>query len=346
LTVQEVPNPLLSKVTIGAEANLKRARSRVEEILAQKEDIAAQRLSAAELEKMAIESENEAAKLRGEPPVHRQAPDTVAKDEKEAQVEQRRQLMETGKALLDAGIDPKQVGQILLGLNPSASGGQQILASGSGVTMQDVFDYGDRLMTATKRSEADDAVTRLEKTVNDLSRQLAEERVLRTLGANKGQAPVQINPATYAREQLEALKSFADTIIDLGLAQKPGTGNTNAQDKSIEELKETHRHEEKMQQLRIDEDKSKGQIEVLSSIPERLGRGWANQMRDNGGIESNKNDGFEHIKCERCGADVIITPTTGQRVTCAKCGLVYERDDVKKPDGVKAEGITNGTNKP
>ena len=70
MTVQDVPNPLIHRVTMNPGNETRKAKTKLDEVLEEKEARAAIRYSAAEMEKMALESENEAARLRGSPPPH------------------------------------------------------------------------------------------------------------------------------------------------------------------------------------------------------------------------------------------------------------------------------------
>lgn len=332
MAVQEVKNPLLSKITIGAEGDLSRSRSKIEEVLAQKEKMAASRFSAAEMEKLAIESENDVAKMRGEPPLHKPVndDDKEKKEEAEKKDEQRRLLIETGKALLDTGIDPKQVGQILMGLAPMP--GQPGIPQVVGITIEDAFAVADRIAAAGQKSQADEAITKLEKRFDDVTKQLELERRERQLGLN-GKPVVPLSPADALKSQIDALKSFADTAIELGLAQRPGTNNGNKDGKSIEEIRENNRHDEEMAKLKDSKEHNEKMADILGSIPERVGNGIATQIRKNSQLSGNP-VGFSSIKCD-CGTEILITPTTGNKVTCPKCGAVYENGD--KPEVLKPE---------
>lgn len=308
-----MPNPLVHRVTIGAEGDVKKARTKLREILEQKEEMAAQRLSAAELETMAIQAENEASRLRGEPPVHKTAPDENGK----VTAEQRKQLVESAKMLLDSGLDPKQVGQILLGLSPSSAA--QIVGAG-GMTVDDALAIVDRITVANKGSDVEATIARLEKRIEELQKGSGK------VAASEVKMP---DPVTYFKQQAEGIKTFCD-ILGIpypGTAAK-GTGGTN-----IEELKEKNRHDEKMEEVKTEREYKQGLNETLATIPENLGRGWAHHARESGASGSAGNDGFEHLRCADCGTDITITPKTGAQVTCPKCGSKYNRNQQALKNG-------------
>lgn len=308
MTVQEVPNPLVHKVTIGAEGDVKKARTRLREILEQKEELAAQRLSAAELETMALQAENEASRMRGEPPVHKTPPDETGK----VTAEQRKQLVESAKMLLDSGLDPKQVGQILLGLSPSSTA--QIVGAG-GMTVDDALAIVDRITVANKGSDVEASIARLEKRIEELQK-----------GGNQGRAvDVKMpDPITYYKQQAEGLKTFCD-ILGIPL---PGTVKSTGNGSNIEELKEKNRHDEKMEEVKTEREYKQGLVEAVSGIPENLGRGAAHHWRESGTSGSAGNDGFDIYKCTDCGTDIPITPKTGAKVKCPKCGAIWSRKPV------------------
>lgn len=335
MTVQEVPNPLVHKVTIGAEGGLKRARTKLEDILAQKEELAAQRYSAAELDKMAIEAENEASRMRGEPPVHKPKTDDDEDDKVEQRDEKKRQrIMNAAKALIDSGADPNTVARMMLqipGENHASAPQNGTSITDLTAAMKDLNDIVATQVaarTSGKDGGSDDVVKELKQEIKELRGSIT---AMASGNANK------IDPLTAAKNQAVAMNEMSSAMLQyatsLGWAP-PGKGGTGKLTDSIEEIKEKNRHDEKMAELKQENDHKDKLVEIAASIPERIGEGAAKYYRSSSNTQDS-GDGFEHIRCTDCGTDIVITPKTGDRVKCPKCGMVYARNNGQIPSSPK-----------
>jgi len=123
--------------------------------------------------------------------------------------------------------------------------------------------------------------------------------------------------ATDPVQSAKRVKDIYDTFNSLGLIPQPTEGG------SLEVTKETHRHDEKMEEIRTERAYKDKLGEVMSELPERIGRGLAGQIIE--GEEAGRSSGeLQYIICteEDCGTKIPITPGASQS-TCPKCGTVY-----------------------
>lgn len=104
---------------------------------------------------------------------------------------------------------------------------------------------------------------------------------------------------------------------------QPPASTTGAE--NVEAVRERNRHDEKMEEIRI-EGRYKDKLgDTISEIPERAGSGFASHV-----LGQRKSDGqsggpkLEFIECPDCHSKVNITPQTGASVTCT-CGNIFTR---------------------
>lgn len=323
---------MVHKVTIGAEGDLKRARSKLQDILAQKEEMAAARYSAAELDKMAIESENEAAKMRGEPPVHKsktEDEDDAKNEEKENKKRQR--VMNAAKALIDSGADPDIVARMMLQIPsdnraPAPHDGTSITDLTTAMKdLNDIVAAQVLVRNPARDGGSDDIIKEMRQEMKELRNAVT---ALAAGNVNK------IDPLTAAKNQAVAMNEMSSAMLayakSFGWAP-PGQGGTGkASATTIEEIKEKNRHDEKMLELGQEKEHKDKLVEIAASIPERIGEGAAKYYRSSSNMQS-AGDGFEHLKCDTCGTDIVITPTTGSTVKCPKCEQVYAKNSGQQP---------------
>ena len=316
MTVQDAPNPIVHRVTMKQADETRKAKTRLDEVLEEKEMRAAQRFSAAELDKMALESENEARRLRGEPLMV--GGKTVATDEekkKEDEIklaEQREKLTIQAKALIDSGMPAQQVGQMLMGL-PTAGGGAAAIPVQQGMGFKEVMELMTFMVGKKESDELKSTITALSKQVEDLAK-----------GGGRKTDITPVDPVAFATQQAEAVSAWHTALEKI--APKPASTHTSD---SIEVVKEKNRHDEEMEKIRDDRDYKRSITDIASDIPERIGRGYANQVRDDGGADKSGNGGgLESIICSEdgCHTKIFITPQTGNSVTCPKCKTIYNKD--------------------
>jgi len=89
-------------------------------------------------------------------------------------------------------------------------------------------------------------------------------------------------------------------------------------------VKEKNRHDEKMEELKIDKEHKNSIANTLASIPEKIGRGFASQTLgeeekdepEAGAVAKTAEQ--EPFKCEQCGAEFMI-PAGALQITCPNC---------------------------
>ncbi|MBU0778169.1 hypothetical protein KKF82_07915 [Patescibacteria group bacterium] len=320
MTVRDAPNPLVHRVEMNPGNEVRKAKTRLDEIFDEREERAAKRFSAAELEKMALESENEAARLRGEPPKYKyHGGEEVSDDEKEKkkqdEVEQRERLMASATALINSGLDPKQVGQMLLGLTPTPAGGGYPPAV-QGMGFEEVLKIVTLIVGKRETDEIKGLMNSLDKRIDELAK---------GGGAAKIETQRQLTPMDYAKQQVE----YISALEELGIIRKPEA--RTAQGESLDVVKEQNRHKEKMEEISGDKDYKEKLVNIATELPERIGRGIAGQFTEEetgGGMGSSVSSSLEYKTCteEGCGFKIQIPPNAGNEIECPKCGAVYTRD--------------------
>jgi len=314
MAVQEVPNPIVHKVQLNPANETRKAKTRLEEIFEEREERAAKRYSAAELEKMAIESENETARLRGEPPKYKYYGGEGMTDEEKAKKEeeeakQKAKLLASAKALIDSGMEPTQVGQMLLGLPITGQPGSPVVSQG--MTLKDVKEIIDMTTEKKEASELRALVASLDKKLDDFMKG----------GGGKG-ASGSIDPSTFAQQQAAAVVAWHKALQEITPQPPPVTVGG----KTLDVVKEENRHAEKMEDIKVEREYKESISTTLGEIPERIGYGYAARVREEGEGDSGSG-GLEYIMCtnEGCNTKIYITPDTGDQVTCPKCQMVYQR---------------------
>lgn len=123
--------------------------------------------------------------------------------------------------------------------------------------------------------------------------------------------------ATDPVESAKRVKGMYDTFTSLGLIPESNEGT------SLEQTRETHRYNERMEELKTDRSYKEKLGDAISELPERVGRGLAGQIME--GAEASGSSGeVAYIICteEGCGTKIPITPGAPQ-ATCPKCGTIY-----------------------
>jgi len=316
MAVQQVPNPIVHRVTMNPENETRKAKTRLDEIYEEKEERAAKRFSAAELDKMALESENEASRLRGEPPKHRQyGGDTMDDEEKkkaeDKQEQQRERITTQAVALINSGMEPQQVGQMLMGLTPT--GMQPVPAQG--MNMKDIKEIIDtKVSEAKESSELRSLISRLSDKIDDMAKNPQ---------ASKTEQTKPIDPIVFAQQQAETLKVYHSTLDEMGMIPHPGPVSDKGE--SIEVVKEKNRHAEQMEVIKTDRDYKDNITNIASTIPERVGRGIADRYTE-GHDESGGGAKLRTIECGNCHTEIPVPPNSSQ-VTCPKCEAIYAQTE-------------------
>lgn len=229
-------------------------------------------------------------------------------DEKRREEERnlREEISATAMTLLEKGVDPKIVGQYILGSTPitpiTVSGGA---APAQGLTIKDVKEI---MGMATENKGGNELEGVLEKLTAKVE----------AIGSR--QPP---DPIALAQQQAQAIGATYEALKTLGIIKEPEVRTEGGE--PLEVVRERNRHAERMEEVKADRE-YKGKItEIASSIPERIGQGMSGQL---GGEDSSGSGGeLEYLICpeEGCGAKIYITPETGSQVKCQKCGSIYTR---------------------
>lgn len=318
------PNPLIHKVTLNPGTEERRTKSKLDEIMAEREDRAAQRYSAAELEKMAIESENEVARLRGEPPKYKYGGGNMDDEEKrkkeEGEERKREKLMSSARSLIDSGMEPSQVGQMLLGLTPT----NQPSVVTQGMSFKDVTEIINLVTEKKEVSELRSLIASLDKKIDEFARGGGGK-------TSKEPEARYTDPVTYARQMADANKAYYEALKDIGMIRESGT--VTATGEPLEIVKERNRHDERLEELRAEREYKKEMTEIASGIPESVGRGIGGQIRGEPGGNSGSS-GLGHIICSDCGTRILTPPETTE-VKCPKCNAIYSRKESKEGEAVK-----------
>ena len=247
---------------------------------------------------------------------------------KEADDKQKSVLLSQAKALIDSGMEPKQVGQMLMGLTPTPSGYPPV---NGGMTMEDVVSLVTLINGNRSDTELKETIAKMDKKIEDIAEGKTKRR--------HGDDDEDYDPLSIATKQAHAMGAWHQTMVSLGVIPSPdeiralrshaAAGSQTRE--SIEEMKEKHRHEEEMAKLNETKENHKATLNMAADALEKVGKGVASQfLGGNGDGEqpAQFNDGMEHLKCGNCGQDIIITPDTGTQVKCPKCGKQYEREIV------------------
>lgn len=322
MTVRDAPNPLVHRVELNPGNEERKAKTELDRVLDEKEVRAAKRYSAAELEKMALESENEAARLRGEPPKHRyykegeDMTDEEKEKKKQEEAEQREKLMASATALISSGIDPKQVGQMLLGLAPTSAAGYPPAVQGMG--FDEVLKIVTLIVGKRETDEIKGLMASLDKRIDELAK---------GGGGGRVEIPRPLSPMEYAKQQVE----YIEALKALGLIKEPVV--TGPSGEPLEVVKERNRHDEKMQEIKDEGDYKKSLAGTVADIPERIGYGMAGRFNeegeDRGGSHSSN---LEYITCDECKIRFPVPPNAGNEVVCPKCGATYTRGGTAEPE--------------
>lgn len=241
----------------------------------------------------------------------------------------RKELINQAVVLLNNGVDPKIVGQILSGSTqipvpvaaaPGADGG----------AMGILKTLVDSLLVNQKSAEVE-AVRVQMKALEDKIAATAKG------GADHDRPPPAPPPTPEQVIQAATglVKGLYGSFEQMGLIQSGATAG-----QSIEHLKEEHRHKEEMEKLGADREHKQSLAEIAGEIPERFGEGYARHLEQAGAAgaaagEGGDAGGLRTFRCvnDKCGAPVVVTPESGDIVFCGKCGQAHKK--VKEEKGAQ-----------
>lgn len=219
--------------------------------------------------------------------------------------------------LLEKGLDPKIVGQYLIGsqtgnipINLGGGGGGQ-----QGLTMADVTS----IFTLAKGEKGTDPelkaiLAKLTDKVNDLETKIANA------AAQPATKKAWVIHPDGTKEEFES----GEPII---IKPAPAAGG-----ESIEVIKERNRHDEELEKIKTERDYKKTVGDTLATLPEKIGAGLANAFVETEGSptpQSPQIKGAESVMyytcaTEGCGYKIPYAPTA-LSITCPKCKMKYDR---------------------
>ncbi|GAI77868.1 unnamed protein product, partial [marine sediment metagenome] len=215
----------------------RKAKTKLDEVLEEKEARAAIRYSAAEMEKMALESENEAARLRGEPPKHKTyGGEGMTEEERGKENERKQVLMEQARALIENGMEPRQVGQMLMGLTvtPATAGSPPT----QGMGFDDVMKIVTLVVGKRETDELKGIIASLDKKVSELSKG----------GGGGATAYKPLSPMDYAKQQVEYINALKELGLITQTVARTETGEP------LDVVREKNRHTEKIEEMKADRE--------------------------------------------------------------------------------------------
>lgn len=329
------PDPLVKKVIIstdGTKTEGDQPRSKVSELLDQREDLAIRRFNAAQAEKLAKEAEEDLRRVNSPDQStensEKKRPLTeeeiIAKREAEATI-QMEKMATKAKSLIDAGIDPRQVSTMLMGLMPQTSSSIMPYnipqVSKSGMDFDDFIKFYKLLNENRETNDLKQMVVALNRQIIDMEKRLLSGEAI----TGKKKSEEQIDP-------LEYLVNSKKKLIELGVVVDPK--NVSNGEKTIEQIKEENRHNEEMARLNAEKANKERMADIWSNIPKDVGRAIGQHIENGGSLNGekvediavadNKDDILEEYKCE-CGQKIIYPPEA-KIIVCPKCGNKYARE--------------------
>lgn len=284
--------------------------SQLQQLLKYRASHAAQRAEAAEMEKIALEAEAEVKRLStgGNPAGEPQALDTERKD----------QLVIQAVTLLNSGVDPRVVGQILAGSTPVQGIMMPQPHSNGENTLKMVKDIVG-LINETKKSAEMETI---KNQLSDLKDALKDKEK-----GEKGHQLAPPNPLQAVADATNIVHTFYSTLKEIGFIREPIEGASN-----IAELKEKYRHDEKMEEIKLEQQGKNNLANLFSSGIGGIGRAAAMALREGSPgephatipIGDTATVGISALDCV-CGKHIAVPPEA-VKVTCPACGRSYERE--------------------
>lgn len=225
-------------------------------------------------------------------------------------------LTDLVQRLLERGLDEKRVGNLvdyLLGTaQPTAFGFPSSPAPAQGITLTDVFSIQDRMNANKPNSELDNIIREIREEIKSLKNQPKGEKV---------------DPVAAQVSAFESLGNLVDSLVKLGVVQRPGTG-VAVEGEPLEVVKEKNSFE--LRKMEIEGEnaykQSKGAVlHKILDIPKDLGADISERIlgREQASEESST---MEYRKCSNGTCDFNIPyPPDAVTATCPKCGMIYDR---------------------
>ena len=221
---------------------------------------------------------------------------------------ERQQLMGQAKSLIDSGMAPQQVGQMLMGLPVTAT--STGMPTVQGLTVADALKIVDLVVERKNEGELKALIGSLQREIDTLKK------------GGGGGTTTPPSSIAYARERAQETKAWIETLKELGIPV--GEAARTSGDESIESLKEKNRHAEKMEEISVERTYKESIATALGDVVERVGRGAAHQFMEEGGQEEPAGAKLDYFTCTEkdCGTRILIPPGATQ-FTCPKCLSIY-----------------------
>lgn len=152
-----------------------------------------------------------------------------------------------------------------------------------------------------------------------------EGAIAETLRSEMAGLRQELRTATDPVESAKRVGAVYDSLKAAGYIPEPSTGGA-----SIEDLRETHRHEEKMNEISADREHKERLAGIADDMSERVGRGIAQDIRRGAAGAKSRGSNLPPVHCSDCNIDFPVAPEA-KEATCPKCGAVYARDDYSAP---------------
>lgn len=286
---------------------------------------------------MALEAENEVAKLRGEPPLHRTTTEDDEEDEIEAERENRRmkkkaRALTAARALIDSGVDPDVVARMMLQLPGNERQVQQPAAQPTTILeLAQALQILDEVRAPKNGGGGGDE--RIMELIKEMREEAKETRTLlfKLMTEGNGKKGESVDPVTVARNQARAMKDFGDAMIEYAksVGYSPGGIQPNTKP-SVDEIKEEHRHKEKMAEIQTEKEYKASMANALGELPERIGMGFASRVKEGDNHNPAQHEhNIEYWPCD-CGFQIPIPPGASH-VVCPKCQAEYNKEVANKP---------------
>ncbi len=277
----------------------------------------AKKLRNATVERLAVEAENENRRLRGEPPLPVPNDGLSAAQRTKALTDM---VGDVAIELLNKGVKPSVVDAYILGHLPGTQGGMtssfldsQPVRGQQGLTITDFKTMYD--MVTEKKSNPE--LTALTAIMDRIDKRMT---ALETKGAGQ--------PKDGVADFVTQLKAYREhvTLMQELVPTPAGGGDAT----SVEHLKETNRHGEEMERIKVDKDHKTGLRSLAEDAVERIGEGAAKHFlgaagEDEGAPPESGSQPKQTFICKNpeCGAENYIMPGIPQ-FACGKCGDIYK----------------------
>lgn len=317
---ESVKSKILGSNTGGEKKPEAEGEDEVSVVLSQRRRRNIEKLKGLDLENVVLEAQRDNIRLRGEVTggVNMGETDEEKKLKAAKELEETAKRVELQKALyatcIESGGDPTTCAQVVAGIIPTPTATTMVSPQPTSIT---------ELVTALKALDdlrgSDRGLTDLKQSFDKLADEI-----------KRGGDRQPLDPVAFAKQQAEQIKATYDAMVTIGIIKEPVA--TTAEGKPLEVVQEENRHAEKMEELKTEKFYKEQLGATLAELPEKIGRGLGGQIIERG--ESKSGSSLEFITCqeEGCGAKIFITPETGNRVECPKCGTSYTRRETAETE--------------